>query len=385
MELFPALGTRCRNASSPESKRRIVESPKLKLCCELQLKRLDVSLQAVSDAAVSWLRSLGLTIALGVHDPQRVGVPILEETCSAICIEPAIPGGDYPQLHSSGDRRDQGFSALLAGSSNSSVEVNPMVFPYCQAHITVLPYFLHNKKKEGGIVEMDEEGGVSVFQQWALPNQEFENLWKNLYFDDAIKANLLEYTSTALIFSDKNVDSKASELERKTSLCKALAQKLAIRLTKRFSSSFFLSINSPSLFSRWFGESGKRVMQAFQEIRQILEDRDCLVVILIDEVESLSASRASAASSEPSDSVRAVNALLTQIDMLSPYPNALVLTTSNLTGKTTNYNNLLTANLTGLYSTRKLRPCVHRPCGFEALHPLAKCEMQTRDLDWLHK
>ena len=37
-------------------------------------------------------------------------------------------------------------------------------------------------------------------------------------------------------------------------------------------------------------------------------------------------------SSEPSDSIRVVNALLTQLDSISHYPNVLVLTTSNITG-----------------------------------------------------
>ena len=51
-----------------------------------------------------------------------------------------------------------------------------------------------------------------------------------------------------------------------------------------------------------------------------------------DEVESLTSARKSALSgSEPSDSIRAVNALLTQIDQLSTYHNVLILTTSNIT------------------------------------------------------
>uniref|UniRef100_A0A2A4JKX0 Uncharacterized protein n=1 Tax=Heliothis virescens TaxID=7102 RepID=A0A2A4JKX0_HELVI len=52
-----------------------------------------------------------------------------------------------------------------------------------------------------------------------------------------------------------------------------------------------------------------------------------------DEVESLAHARRAALSGlEPSDSIRAVNALLTQLDRLRRRPNALVLTTSNVTG-----------------------------------------------------
>jgi SpoVK/Ycf46/Vps4 family AAA+-type ATPase len=49
-------------------------------------------------------------------------------------------------------------------------------------------------------------------------------------------------------------------------------------------------------------------------------------------VESLSAARKAAMhGSEPSDAIRVVNALLTQLDALHNYSNVLVLATSNLT------------------------------------------------------
>ena len=61
----------------------------------------------------------------------------------------------------------------------------------------------------------------------------------------------------------------------------------------------------------------------------------CFITILtlfqIDEVESLSAAR-SASANEPSDAIRVVNALLTQIDAIKRFPNVLIMTTSNVTG-----------------------------------------------------
>ncbi|KAJ0829666.1 putative ATPase, AAA-type, core, P-loop containing nucleoside triphosphate hydrolase [Helianthus annuus] len=59
---------------------------------------------------------------------------------------------------------------------------------------------------------------------------------------------------------------------------------------------------------------------------------DTPVFVLIDEVESLAAARKAAISgSEPSDSIRVVNALLTQMDKLKSAPNVIILTTSNIT------------------------------------------------------
>ena len=56
--------------------------------------------------------------------------------------------------------------------------------------------------------------------------------------------------------------------------------------------------------------------------------------MLIDEVESLTAARSAVESgTEPSDAIRVVNALLTQIDRLKKFKNVLILTTSNVTGK----------------------------------------------------
>ena len=55
----------------------------------------------------------------------------------------------------------------------------------------------------------------------------------------------------------------------------------------------------------------------FARIQELVEDPDCLVVVLIDEVESLARSRQTGGNStEPSDAVRVVNALLTQIDQI---------------------------------------------------------------------
>ena len=68
----------------------------------------------------------------------------------------------------------------------------------------------------------------------------------------------------------------------------------------------------------------------FSKIQELIEDPDALVLVLIDEVESLTAARR-ASGSEPSDAIRVVNALLTQLDQIRRYPNVILLTTSNMT------------------------------------------------------
>ncbi|KAI0721851.1 P-loop containing nucleoside triphosphate hydrolase protein [Cerioporus squamosus] len=175
-----------------------------------------------------------------------------------------------------------------------------------------------------------------------LPSMSWEGLWESLIYSDDIKSKLLDYIYATVVFSDADVDFNVVSWNRvvllhgppgtgKTSLCRALAQKLSIRLSHRYSHARLLEINSHSLFSRWFSESGKLVQKLFSNIMEMVEDEETFVIVLIDEVESLTAARAGAmAGTEPSDALRVVNALLTQLDKLKHKKNCLVMSTSNL-------------------------------------------------------
>lgn len=188
--------------------------------------------------------------------------------------------------------------------------------------------------------EGDETTAASVSE---LPNRSLDGVWDSLVYEDDIKPKLLNYIYTTLLFSDANVNFNLVSWNRvvllhgppgtgKTSLCKALAQKLAIRLAHRYTHGKLVEINSHSLFSKWFSESGKLVQRLFSMITEMVEDDDAFVVVLIDEVESLTAARSAAASGgEPTDSIRVVNALLTQLDKLKHRKNVLIMTTSNMT------------------------------------------------------
>ncbi|ORC87099.1 putative ATPase protein [Trypanosoma theileri] len=201
--------------------------------------------------------------------------------------------------------------------------------------------------------DMNGDGGGELLPSCTvlpLPNPSLEGLWESLFYGETLsdsahlKRGLLQYMRAAMIFSISGVNPHTVAWNRlllfhgppgtgKTSLCKALSHKLAIRLADVFPSAVLVEINAHSLFSRWFSESGKQVMLLFKRIHELAEKPDCLLCILVDEVESLAAARQSAMKgNEPSDAIRVVNALLTQLDSLQRRHNVVVLATSNITG-----------------------------------------------------
>jgi len=193
-----------------------------------------------------------------------------------------------------------------------------------------------------GVKRGREGGAPSSLTPLVAPNVSESSLSGNSLSGSHLKTTLLNYAQSALLFSDAGVDPSLIAWNHvillhgppgtgKTSLCKALAQKLAIRLGPRYPSSQLIEINAHSLFSRWFSESGKLVHRLFSHIGEMVADEDSLIILLIDEVESLTSARKAAISgSEPSDAVRVVNAVLTAIDSFRTRKNVLLLTTSNV-------------------------------------------------------
>ncbi|CRL00089.1 CLUMA_CG013371, isoform A [Clunio marinus] len=202
----------------------------------------------------------------------------------------------------------------------------------------------HDQGAETESIEGNDDEQVAASTHWMLPNidETFIDLWESLIYDGNLKEELLDFAQTILLFSQKNINQNIVSCNRlillhgppgtgKTSLAKALAQKLSIRMKPTFPFTHLFEINSHSLFSKWFSESGKLVQKMFQQIQEIVETNSSLVCVLIDEVESIAYARGNISNNEPSDSVRVVNAFLTQLDRIKKYPNVLVITTSNLT------------------------------------------------------
>ncbi|KAF8449865.1 P-loop containing nucleoside triphosphate hydrolase protein [Terfezia claveryi] len=182
---------------------------------------------------------------------------------------------------------------------------------------------------------VDEQSAARILE---LPADQLDGSWDYLYYYPDVKTKLLHFITTIMFFTDKQVNFKCISFNRhlligsgKTSLCRALAQKISIRLSYRFSRTRLVEINAHALCSKWFSESGKLVGRLFDNILTMLEDEDLFVLVLIDEVESLVSAREAMSGNEPIDSLRVVNALLTALDKLQYRKNVvIVLTTTNL-------------------------------------------------------
>ena len=185
------------------------------------------------------------------------------------------------------------------------------------------------------------EFGISTI----LPCLDFEKLWDSLVFEDKLKEKLLNYINTIEYLDQRNVDKQICGANNlillhgppgtgKTSLCKALAQQATVNLIERkyYEDGILIEVNASSLFSQWFGETGKQVHNLFREIEELMLDPKRMVFVLVDEIESLTSARKNSRSGgESTDSILAVNELLTGMDRIKYQKNVLFLTTSNIT------------------------------------------------------
>ncbi|KAI7105092.1 hypothetical protein KC352_g37181, partial [Hortaea werneckii] len=177
-----------------------------------------------------------------------------------------------------------------------------------------------------------------------LPNIILKDAWNSLVFDERLPALLLRYLVRMLgMVKQPSLNLAAFNWNRlcllhgppgsgKSTFCRALAQKLSIRLSNIFPKATLVELNTNSMLSKYFGESGKLIGAMFEKVHTMAQDPAALICVVIDEIETIAGSRErSTTGGECNDGLRATNQLLTALDRLRLLPNVIVLCTSNLT------------------------------------------------------
>lgn len=224
-----------------------------------------------------------------------------------------IPGGSFSSVTKSGARVVEAEVADYTG-----VPSETEIYPVTGVELDVQTYTLSS----GDGIEQHRRGSAKRedFPQarvMALPNVELKDEWTSLVFEDGLPARLLRFM-VRMIGMMSHTDLNASVYNwnklcilhgppgsGKSTLCRALAQKLSIRLGDHFPNAILVELDGNELLSKFFGESGKLVTEAFRKIEELAAERGRLVVVVIDEVETIAGSRAKSSSGlENSDGLR---------------------------------------------------------------------------------
>lgn len=202
-------------------------------------------------------------------------------------------------------------------------------------------YICEYNGKYEGIVEVRDDSITRIFSyklstqtqirkgfiEYILPNVKFINTWANIIYNEQKKHKLLDlllkfcfigkYGDLLDAFAiNKMILLHGPPGTGKSTLSRALAQKLAIRSGIKFT---LKEIKCSQIFSKFYGES-------LHILTEIFDTADSNTIFIIDEIESLLVKRSIIiGKNEPCDSLRLVNTFLTIIDQC----NSIFIFTSN--------------------------------------------------------
>lgn len=192
-------------------------------------------------------------------------------------------------------------------------------YPITGTALDVQTYILRFEDDKGDRRSIKRDGDNEGTQARiiALPNVVLNDDWDSLVFDDGLPSHLLRYVvrmvgmlgkpglNLATFNWNKICLLHGPPGSGKSTLCRALAQKLSIRLGDTFPKATLVEINANAMLSKYFGESGKLIESTFDKVQSLARDHTKLVVVVIDEVETIASSRQRVSnSSECSDGLR---------------------------------------------------------------------------------
>jgi hypothetical protein len=243
---------------------------------------------------------------------------------------------------------------LCSAAATNEFFLNPSSSPNSSPCSTKPPDKYPDKTREFPVYEFEQRSEsnstsdeIETLQYTRLPASKFEGLWEALILEPTnLAENTLYQIQSGFEMSFLNINPVVAPPPRitlfhgppgtgKSTLCRAIAQKLAIRIGEG-KLCWYSELNSNAIMSKYFGESPKALLRTFRTLRKVARSSH-LLVVTVDEIESLALNRSGSESDgktvqgDPGDALRAVNSLLTQLDMLRMnHANVFILATSNL-------------------------------------------------------
>ena len=183
--------------------------------------------------------------------------------------------------------------------------------------------------------------GLGVAASRMLPDEEFTAAWDAIVLPDDVKQRLAREAVAALTLRAAGIPFEALPLHGitlllgppgtgKTTFSYGLADRVAASANS-LGSFVFIEVDPHGLMSSAHGRSQKAVERLFNEVVAAAAEEGPTIVLL-DEVETLAADRGTLSTqTNPIDTHRAVDAVLTSVDRLArEYPNLLFIATSNV-------------------------------------------------------
>jgi hypothetical protein len=161
----------------------------------------------------------------------------------------------------------------------------------------------------------DHASAPALFESMPLPHESFDGIWESLVYEEPIAEKIFRTLTRAIHEKKDHASGWPISWQNtillygppgsgKTTLAQALAQRLSIRLSNTLISTKFIQVNAHALFSRYFGETAKQIGYIFKIILCMAADDSQLLVVMVDEVESVASSRKLASPSDPADTIR---------------------------------------------------------------------------------
>ncbi|KAL8629922.1 hypothetical protein Q9189_004359 [Teloschistes chrysophthalmus] len=171
------------------------------------------------------------------------------------------------------------------------------------------------------VIDLVERGESTFYQPGVL----LANVELHIHlFQLHNEVSLLEDWAFAPMETESSEDNREKDSfgARKSTLSRALSQRLAIRLGDKYRETRLIEVSAAALFSKYFGESSKVIGKLFDRIAYMLDQEPkVFLCIIVDEIESLTASRQqSLGSDEPKDAMRDP-AFLDRIDIRQHIPS----------------------------------------------------------------